>query len=207
MYLHAAGLETWAGILTMLVAARGMSVVQTWFIKVWGESYRGGGVKWLPPASEDINPWLGVYVSLSLVTAAIYLARLGFSYHGSFKAARKLLYACLLRVTSAPSRWLDENPTGRLLNRFTADIGSVDSTMNNSVTDVCNDLIGTVVSHRSLNERAQYRDILVHTDQLGRGAYRRSKIRDLRSCRDRAIHFSADAICPLFARPEAAVSL
>lgn len=158
MYLQAAGPETWIGILTMLIAARGMTVLQTWFLKAWGESYEGHGTKLLPPASENINAWLAVYVGFTAVTSLIYLAKLGFSYHGSFKAARKLLYACLLRVTGAPSRWLDENPTGRLLNRFTADIGSVDSTMNNSVSDVANDLIGTIVSHVSPFYRALMED-------------------------------------------------
>jgi len=157
MYLQAAGIETWVGILAMLLAARGMSILQTWFLKQWGESYERHTSSLLPPASENVNAWLGVYVALTFVTAAIYLARLGFSYHGSFKAARALLYACLLRVTNAPSRWLDENPTGRLLNRFTADIGSVDSTMNSSVTDVCNDVIGTLVrcSHASCVDYAE----------------------------------------------------
>lgn len=145
MYLRAAGPETWVGIVSMLLASRGMVIVQTWFLKQWGESYGRKTSSFLPPASENVNAWLGAYVALTFITAAIYLARLGFSYHGSFKAARALLYACLLRVTNAPSRWLDENPTGRLLNRFTADIGSVDSTMNNSVTSVCNDVIGTFV--------------------------------------------------------------
>lgn len=158
MYLQAAGPETWIGILSMLMAARGMTVLQTWFLKAWGESYEGHGTKLLPPASENINAWLAVYVGFTAVTSLIYLAKLGFSYHGSFKAARKLLYACLLRVTSAPSRWLDENPTGRLLNRFTADIGSVDSTMNNSVSDVANDLIGTIVSYVSPCYRALLKD-------------------------------------------------
>ena len=148
MYLKAAGVETWIGILSLLLANRGIFVLQQWFLKAWGESYQPDSHRYhfLPPARENVNPWLAVYVSISALSAVAIIGRLAFSYHGSFKAARALLYACLLRVTNAPSRWLDENPTGRLLNRFTADINSVDSTVNNSVTDVLNDVIGFVVS-------------------------------------------------------------
>lgn len=150
MYLRAAGPETWVGILSMLLAGRGITVLQQWFVKAWGESYSrsssSSGTHYLPPASENVNPWLGVYLILSLGTATVILSRLAFSYHGSFKAARALLYACLLRVTQAPSRWLDENPTGRLLNRFTADIGSVDSSINSSMTAVVDNAIGFVAS-------------------------------------------------------------
>jgi hypothetical protein len=149
LYMKAAGYETWVGIISMLIAARGMGIFQSYFIKAWGSSYYAKSWKFLPPASENVNPWLLTYVAIAAVTACIYLARLGFSYHGSFKAARALLYACLIRVTNAPSRWLDENPTGRLLNRFTADIGSIDSTITNSVTSVLMDLIGLIVSIRA----------------------------------------------------------
>jgi ABC-type multidrug transport system fused ATPase/permease subunit len=145
MYLRAAGTETWVGMFCILLAARAMRILQTWFLKHWAESYEDKTSSFLPPASENVNAWLGVYVCLTLMTAALWLSRFGLSYHGSFKASRALLYACLLRVTNAPSRWLDENPTGRLLNRFTADIGSIDNTMQQTITNFCDDIFGTIV--------------------------------------------------------------
>ena len=152
MYLRAAGIETWIGILATLLAARALEVGQQWLLKAWGESYNRVATSslsihdLLPPASENVNPWLGVYLAVAFLNAFVVLVRLAFSYHGSFKAARSLLYACLSRVTNAPSRWLDQNPTGRLLNRFTADISAVDSTVNNSITDVLSQGIGFIVS-------------------------------------------------------------
>lgn len=147
MFLKAAGYETWIGILCLLFIFRGLTISMEWFMKAWGESYDSdrGLYGLLPSARDNVNPWLAVYLGLSVTICSSIMVRYGFSYHGSFKAARSLLYACLLRVTHAPSRWLDENPTGRLLNRFTADIGSVDSTINNSVIDVANDVIGFIV--------------------------------------------------------------
>lgn len=144
-YLHAAGIETWLGIFFILLAGRAMRIVQTWFLKQWAESYEEKTSSLLPPASETVNAWLGVYLFFTFIMAALWLSRFGLSYHGSFKASRALLYACLLRVTNAPSRWLDENPTGRLLNRFTADIGSIDNTMHTTVGNFCDDVIGTLV--------------------------------------------------------------
>lgn len=146
MYLKAAGKETWIGILTFLLLGRILTITQQRFLERWGESYNESRLPWLPPASQNVNPWLLSYFGFSLISATTYLGRLAFTYHGSFKAARTLLYICLLRVVNAPSRWLDENPTGRLINRFTADIGSVDNTINQSVTAVFDDLIGVVGS-------------------------------------------------------------
>lgn len=107
LYLRAAGIETWIGILSMLLAIRFFTVLQTWYLRAWGESYnyrsRSSG-RLLPPASENVNPWLLFYFGLGFVYAALILTRLAFSYHGSFKAARTLLLDCLIRVTRAPSR-------------------------------------------------------------------------------------------------------
>ena len=107
LYLQAAGIETWIGILSMLLAVRLFTVLQQFYLKSWGESYNYrrediGGL--LPPASENVNPWLWIYFGLGFLYASLILTRLAFSYHGSFKAARKLLYDCLIRVTHAPSR-------------------------------------------------------------------------------------------------------
>lgn len=107
LYLRAAGIETWIGILSMLLAIRFFTVLQTWYLRAWGESYSfvpAGPTGILPPASQNVNPWLLIYFGLGFFYAALIMARLAFSYHGSFKAARTLLYDCLLRVTHAPSR-------------------------------------------------------------------------------------------------------
>lgn len=124
MYLRAAGIETWIGIICMLLLNRFLVVLQQRFVQRWSESYEESQVPWLPPASVNVNAWLLGYLMFAIALVLSQLFRLAFAYHGSFKAARTLLYACLLRVVHAPSRWLDQNPTGRLLNRFTADIGA-----------------------------------------------------------------------------------
>jgi hypothetical protein len=113
LYLRAAGIETWIGILSMLLAVRLFTVVQQFYLKWWGESYtrrQQSTTSLLPPASENVNPWLWIYFGLGFVYATLILLRLAFSYHGSFKAARKLLYDCLIRVTHAPSRESGRQP-------------------------------------------------------------------------------------------------
>jgi ABC-type multidrug transport system fused ATPase/permease subunit len=67
-----------------------------------------------------------IYISLSLVYAAIALSSIALSYYASYRASRALFYSLLQRLTRAPTRFFDTTPIGRILNRFTGDINTLD---------------------------------------------------------------------------------
>ncbi|KAL6817099.1 P-loop containing nucleoside triphosphate hydrolase protein [Trichoderma sp. SZMC 28015] len=73
--------------------------------------------------------YLGVYCLISTISVLISVSRLYCVYTGSLRASRKIFQGILRSVLRAPLRWLDTVPTGRILNRFTGDFTSMDSSL------------------------------------------------------------------------------
>lgn len=83
-------------------------------------------MKQSPPAGTDVFFYVKVYVAISLGTALISILRYISSYFLAVRASRTLFQKMLFAVVHAPLRWLDTVPTGRILNRFTADFNIID---------------------------------------------------------------------------------
>ncbi|KAL7819928.1 P-loop containing nucleoside triphosphate hydrolase protein [Trichoderma gracile] len=73
--------------------------------------------------------YLGVYCLISTVSVLVSVSRLYCVYAGSLRASRRIFQGILRSVLRAPLRWLDTVPTGRILNRFTGDFTSMDSSL------------------------------------------------------------------------------
>jgi ABC-type multidrug transport system fused ATPase/permease subunit len=67
------------------------------------------------------------YVVVSLVMCLEGTIRYIFVFRGSLRASRSMFKDLTYSIIRAPLRWLDTVPVGRILNRFTADFNSVDS--------------------------------------------------------------------------------
>ena len=61
------------------------------------------------------------------------LAYISLGFYASLQASRSLFNAMLTRLTAAPTRFFDITPIGRILNRWTADMNTVDGQLQNSV--------------------------------------------------------------------------
>lgn len=86
----------------------------------------------LPSPESDVIPWLMIYLWISTAGAISILLNICLGYYASLKAARSLFSSLLHRITRAPSRFFDTTPIGRILNRFTSDIGTIDGALQNS---------------------------------------------------------------------------
>ena len=86
----------------------------------------------LPSPDVDVVPWLIIYLWISTAGAISILLNISLGYYASLKAARSLFSSLLSRITRAPSRFFDITPIGRILNRFTSDVGTIDSALQNS---------------------------------------------------------------------------
>ncbi|KUJ14451.1 multidrug resistance-associated protein [Mollisia scopiformis] len=84
-----------------------------------------------PIETQNRNLWfyLGVYCLISTISVVFSISRLYLVYSGSIRASRLIFKSVLYSVLRAPLRWLDTVPTGRILNRFTADFTSIDSSL------------------------------------------------------------------------------
>jgi ATP-binding cassette subfamily C (CFTR/MRP) protein 4 len=73
--------------------------------------------------------WIGLFGGLVCASILVSLARAGAFFEGAVAAAGAMHDAALLRVVRAPLAWFDANPSGRVLNRFSKDVGVIDDAL------------------------------------------------------------------------------
>ncbi len=73
-----------------------------------------------------------IYFYLSTAGAFSVLAYISLGYYASLQASRTLFDAMLTRLAAAPTRFFDVTPIGRILNRWTSDINTVDGKLQSS---------------------------------------------------------------------------
>jgi ABC-type multidrug transport system fused ATPase/permease subunit len=86
--------------------------------------------------NRDLVFYLAGYIIISFVSTFVDVGRYYVVYRGSLSASRKVFKDMCFRVLRTPLRWLDTVPTGRILNRFTADFSLMDSQLSSDFAQV-----------------------------------------------------------------------
>jgi ABC-type multidrug transport system fused ATPase/permease subunit len=145
-YIKAGTLRWWSVVVVVMIMYRVLDTGQTWFIKAWGESYQTEQSKsifdFLPPAAENVVPWLQTFFLFVTATSILfwwtYLIMFGVGYH----AAKAIFQEAIERVAHATFRYYDVTPVGRLMNRLTSDMNTVDGGLSVMFTVFVWTLIG-----------------------------------------------------------------
>ncbi|EMD64693.1 hypothetical protein COCSADRAFT_87739 [Bipolaris sorokiniana ND90Pr] len=145
-YVKAGTLRWWSVAIFVMAAFRVLDVAQTWFMKSWGESYddveHHGIFDFLPPATENVDPWLWTFFLFVSGTAILFwwtnLIMFGVGYH----AAKTIFRETLERVAHATFRFYDVTPVGRLMNRLTSDMNTIDGDLSGAFITFAWQIIG-----------------------------------------------------------------
>ncbi|KAF2664355.1 ABC transporter [Microthyrium microscopicum] len=156
-YIKAGGLPFWALAVALAVIWRFIFIVNTWFLKSWGESYgkkaavstrlwtlahtsfNGEGIgisatdlhatdfkDILPSPEDNVVPWLWTFAAIAVAQSFLFLLYWCVEVTIILTAAKELFKQVMARVTYATYRFYDVTPVGRLMNRLTSDISTVD---------------------------------------------------------------------------------
>ena len=148
-YIKSSKFRWWFGMIIFATMMQALQVGQTWFIKEWSEAYNRGkehSILWLqsfasvhvqqtplsnffnklPHPDDNVYPWLQWYFIIVGLEAAALLISQCFMIMLTLSAARQLFREVMLKISNAPFRFYDVTPIGRLLNRLTSDVGTVD---------------------------------------------------------------------------------
>jgi ABC-type multidrug transport system fused ATPase/permease subunit len=87
-----------------------------------------------------------IYLYISAAGAFSVLLYIALGYYASLQASRSLFIALLQRLTRAPARFFDVTPVGRILNRFTTDINTIDGALQNSARNCLSGILDFVAS-------------------------------------------------------------
>ncbi|KAI8975591.1 hypothetical protein BDF20DRAFT_617319 [Mycotypha africana] len=136
----------WSLLVVVILGARGFEIGESWWIKIWAQSYReyngenynatvnDGFIKQqyqsqssIPDGVTHLNYYLCVYCLIAFGNVTAGAIRYAVLYYGSLHANRKLYASLLQCVFRAPLRFFDTTPIGRILNRFSKDFEAIDS--------------------------------------------------------------------------------
>ncbi|TBU25699.1 multidrug resistance-associated ABC transporter [Dichomitus squalens] len=99
-----------------------------------------------PPAQEHPFFYIGIYAAIALSTGIINICAVITQYTGALRASRILFEKLLRTVVYATMRWHDVTPQGRMLNRFSKDVETVDSSLASTLQQVNSSLALFMVS-------------------------------------------------------------
>jgi len=148
-YIKAGKLKWWFMVILSASFCRLLYVAESWFLKEWGEAYNQvkqyalllqefvseahvlkSPISQLfnrfPDPAVDVKPWLlGFLIIILLETVGLIFSDL-FMLVVTYTAAKRMFQDIMTRISSAKFRFFDTTPIGRLMNRLTSDVGTID---------------------------------------------------------------------------------
>ncbi|KAF9979372.1 hypothetical protein BGZ73_000066 [Actinomortierella ambigua] len=97
-------------------------------------------------SEKGLGYYLGVYVLLSVLYILTVIVRQYIQWGGSVVASRKIHRRLLANILGAPIRFFDTTPVGRIMNRFTKDIETVDQETAPVASSLMFDLLGILTN-------------------------------------------------------------
>ncbi|CAN3376822.1 hypothetical protein DIURU_001603 [Diutina rugosa] len=139
------GFWTWFSILGCFVLAQGLFMTQSWWLRVWsmnseraarGEfGMAGYAMVVVADFMRTTQSWkdnhstiyyITVYGLLGFIYAFMASLRVFVTFFAGIKASNRMFREVLQRILRANLRFFDKTPIGRIMNRFSKDMESVD---------------------------------------------------------------------------------
>ena len=120
-------LKNYGGIMVMVllmvfnVADQLGELVDQFFVALWSDEYTNN------PDHVNVDLWLGLYAAVLIGTTLLDVATYGAWFGFQWLAARRLHDKLIKSVIYSPIRFFDTTPVGRIINRLSNDVRSVDS--------------------------------------------------------------------------------
>eukprot|EP00903_Cladosiphon_okamuranus_P011464 g10798.t1 len=127
----------WFGILWALLSSawQALTVAQSFTLKTWINQMATG---------EDSGSGLWMYIIVSIASFFALLIRTLLITSGSLRASSTVHNEMAKSVFGAPVSWFDSTPLGRIFNRFSSDIITLDKDLMNDVSSYSDMLLGVV---------------------------------------------------------------
>lgn len=156
-YIRAGGLVLWTLVLLTAISCRFFVLAETWFVKEWGEKYGEEQPRLIsqifsadfqvlssrsifdrifdgfPLPDVNVYPWLvGLLVILVMQSVSVTGTRAAMLMI-TFTASKSLFSEIMEKVSGTTFHFYDVTPVGRLMNRLTSDVGTIDGAIAGSL--------------------------------------------------------------------------
>ncbi|XP_033832984.1 ATP-binding cassette sub-family C member 4-like isoform X1 [Periophthalmus magnuspinnatus] len=122
-------------IVLLSVVAEAAYILQDWWLVYWSNGQVANNTTEIirnlhnetSSIEGNLSFYLGVYSGLTIAAVVFGYARSLVIFHGLVRSSQSLHNDMFSAVLRSPVRFFDVNPIGRILNRFSKDIGQMDS--------------------------------------------------------------------------------
>jgi ATP-binding cassette subfamily C (CFTR/MRP) protein 1 len=138
-FRHGGGIYFGAAWIVLSVLWQGLTIAQSFYLREWINEMGNGVVN---------GRGFYLYIGVSVATFVALLLRTIVITSGSVRASKKLHDAMVRRLFGAPTSFFDMTPLGRIFNRMSSDIVTLDKDLMNDVlsyTDMLLSVVGVVV--------------------------------------------------------------
>ncbi len=133
VYLYYIMNAGWFTILLSIILA----VVNTGFFvgtNFWLSAWTEAGLKNQTDITSAFNEFFGGYVGLNVSYLVFKTLASTALFLGALKASKRLIQRMLRNIVNAPFRFFDVTPLGRIMNRFSGDVDTIDTRLISSFT-------------------------------------------------------------------------
>ncbi len=113
------------------VLGHGVHAAGNYWLSMWADKNEAD----LKHADENTALYLSVYAATGTLEAVVDFCRELWLFLGCARASKVLHERLLRRVFHSPMSFFDTNPIGRIINRFSGDIETVDQTIPSELSD------------------------------------------------------------------------
>ncbi|ORZ00940.1 ABC transporter type 1, transmembrane domain-containing protein [Syncephalastrum racemosum] len=114
------GYQFWICAIGFILLARLAAISESYWLKVWSSEGLTG---------HSVNRYIFTYLGLCLATVLCSFARTVAQYRGSLRASNTLFQCLLQAICRAPLQFFNDLPPDQILNRFSKDIETIDSSI------------------------------------------------------------------------------
>lgn len=110
-------------IILMFFAGEGITLLSSWWLYFWSEDH------------YHCTPWfyLGIYIAINMTVVAFSFVRELYVRMRALEAGRSMFIELLGAVLFSPMSFFDTTPLGRVINRFSKDIYTIDEQIPQTV--------------------------------------------------------------------------
>ncbi|KAL8792793.1 MAG: hypothetical protein Q9195_004606 [Heterodermia aff. obscurata] len=135
-YIKAGKLKFWVLLMVLMAISKFFNIANVYFLKEWGEAYdkhpstNSGIFDRFPSPESNISPWLWAFLAIALIQSFLILLVYTTSLILVYTISHNIFKNIMHRVSNATFRFYDVTPVGRLMNRLTSDVGTIDGDLN-----------------------------------------------------------------------------
>ncbi|KAK1939976.1 Multidrug resistance-associated protein 1 [Phytophthora citrophthora] len=133
-------------VIIFFIATQCVNLMSTWWLSFWSEHSQPKDDIHKPADPHSQMFYVYIYMALNLAYAVALYIRAITTYKGGLRASRSLFQDLLARILRAPTSFFDTTPTGRIVNRLSKDVYTVDESIPSTWSMLLDTFISVLVT-------------------------------------------------------------